>query len=256
MAGRLDGKVVIISGASRGIGKGLALGAAAEGAKVVCAARTVTPRSDGLTGTIHETVDEIRAACGEAIAVRCDVGIVDDVTGLVDATIDAYGRVDVLVNNAMSPTRGLWADTTLDMWDESMRINVRSLFTTCQAVVPHMTAQGAGSIVNVSSGAAAHTISAGMPPGYLVYSVAKAALERFSTALARELRDVNIAVNAMRPGAVKTEMSVRELGEDYDWSSWQEPAAVVPALLFLAEQDGCGFTGQIVSSPEYGTSWP
>jgi citronellol/citronellal dehydrogenase len=256
MTGRLDGKVVIISGASRGIGKGLALGAAAEGAKVVCAARTVTPRSDGLTGTIHETVDEIRAAGGEAIAVRCDVGIVDDVTGLVDATVDAYGRVDVLVNNAMSPTRGLWADTTLDMWDESMRINVRSLFTTCQAVVPHMTAQGAGSIVNVSSGAAAHTISAGMPPGYLVYSVAKAALERFSTALALELRDVNIAVNAMRPGAVKTEMSVHELGEDYDWSSWQEPAAVVPALLFLAEQDGRGFTGQIVSSPEYGTSWP
>jgi citronellol/citronellal dehydrogenase len=256
MGGRLDGKVVIISGASRGIGKGLALGTAAEGAKVVCAARTVTPRTDGLTGTIHDTVDEIRAAGGEAIAVRCDVGVTDDVTGLVEATIDAYGRVDVLVNNAMSPTRGLWADTTLEMWDESMRINVRSLFTTCQAVVPHMTARGAGSIINVSSGAAAHSISAGMPPGYLVYSVAKAALERFSTALALELREVNIAVNALRPGAVKTEMSVHELGEDYDWSAWQQPAAVVPAVVFLAEQDGAGFTGQIVSSPEYGSSWP
>ena len=99
-----------------------------------------------------------------------------------------------------------------------MRINVRSLFTTCQAVVPHMTAQGAGSIINVSSGAAAHTISAGMPPGYLVYSVAKAALERFTTALALEAAPTwGSRSNALRPGAVKTEMSVHELGEDYDW---------------------------------------
>ena len=255
-SGRLDGKVVIISGASRGIGKGLALGTAQEGARVVCAARTVTPRSDGLTGTIHETVAEIEAAGGEALAVRCDVGEPDDVSALVHTAIDTYGRVDVLVNNAMSPTRGLFAETTADMWDESMRINVRSLFTTCQAVVPHMTAQGAGSIINVSSGAAAHTISAGMPPGYLVYSVAKAALERFTTALALEVAEMGIAVNALRPGAVKTEMSVHELGEDFDWSAWQVPAAVVPAVVFLAEQDGSGFTGQIVSSPEFGTAWP
>jgi NAD(P)-dependent dehydrogenase (short-subunit alcohol dehydrogenase family) len=253
---RLDGKVVIISGASRGIGKGLALGTAAEGAKVVCAARTVTPRPDGLAGTIHETVDAIRAAGGDAVAVRCDVGEPDDVTALVRTTVDTYGRVDVLVNNAMSPTRGLFRDTTAEMWDESMRINVRSLFTTCQAVLPHMTAQGAGSIINVSSGAAAHTVSAGMPPGYLVYSVAKAALERFTTALALEVAEIGVAVNALRPGAVKTEMSVHELGEDHDWSGWQEPAAVVPAVVFLAEQDGRGFTGRIVSSTEYGATWP
>jgi NAD(P)-dependent dehydrogenase (short-subunit alcohol dehydrogenase family) len=256
MGGRLDGKVVIISGASRGIGKGLALGVAAQGARVVCAARTVAPRDDGLRGTIHETVADIEAAGGEALAVRCDVGVPDDVTALVATTIDAYGRVDVLVNNAMAPTRGHWGETTLDMWDESMRINVRSLFTTCQAVVPHMTAQGGGSIVNISSGAADHTTGAGMPPGYLVYSVAKAALERFSTALALELRGANIAVNALRPGAVKTEMSVHELGEDYDWTGWQQPAAVVPAVVFLAEQDGRGFTGRIVSSPEFGDAWP
>jgi NAD(P)-dependent dehydrogenase (short-subunit alcohol dehydrogenase family) len=256
MGGRLDGKVVIISGASRGIGKGLALGTAREGARVVCAARTVTPRDDGLTGTIHETVAEIEEAGGDALAVRCDVGEPDDVSALVQTTVDTYGRVDVLVNNAMSPTRGRFTETTAEMWDESMRINVRSLFTTCQAVLPHMTKQGAGSIINVSSGAAAHTISAGMPPGYLVYSVAKAALERFTTALALEAAELGVAVNALRPGAVKTEMSVHELGEDFDWTNWQEPAAVVPAVLFLAEQDGSGFTGRIVSSPDFGAEWP
>jgi 3-oxoacyl-[acyl-carrier protein] reductase len=253
---RLAGKVVIISGASRGIGKGLALGVAREGANVVCAARTVTPRSDGLAGTIHETVAAIEADGGTAIAVRCDVGNPDDVTALVRETVDTYGRVDVLVNNAMSPTRGLFRETTADAWDESMRINVRSLFTTCQAVIPHMIEQGSGSIINISSGAAVHVVSAGMPPGYLVYSVAKAALERFSTALALEMADEGIAVNALRPGAVKTEMSVHELGADFDWSGWQEPAAVVPAVVFLSEQDGSGFTGRIVDSPSFGTSWP
>ena len=235
---RLAGKVVIVSGASRGIGKGLAIGAAREGASVVCAARTVTPRTDGLSGTIHDTVEAIAAEGGDALAIRCDVGVADDVTALVARTVDAYGRIDVLVNNAMSPTRGMFRATTAEMWDESMRINVRSLFTTCQAVVPHMADQGSGSIINISSGAAQHTVAAGMPPGYLVYSVAKAALERFTTALALEVADEGIAVNALRPGAVKTEMSVHELGEDYDWTGWQTPDAVVPAVVFLAEQDG------------------
>jgi 3-oxoacyl-[acyl-carrier protein] reductase len=159
------------------------------------------------------------------------------------------------VNNAMTPTRGLFSDTTPEMWDESMRINVRSLFLTAQAVAGPMGEQGAGSIINISSGAADPNIAAGMPPGYLTYSVAKAALERFSTALAIELAPVGIAVNALRPGAVKTEMSVHELGEDYDWTGWKTPAAVVPAVVFLAEQNGRGYTGKIVDSAQYGTIW-
>ncbi len=252
-----SGRVAIVSGASRGIGRGLALGLAAAGATVVCSARTTTDRpSDlGLPGTIDETVAAIRAAGGEALAVRCDIGVADDITGLVDATIAAYGRLDVLVNNAMAPTRGLFPDTTAAMWDESMRINVRSLFLTAQAVVPPMLEQGAGSIINISSGAADPYIT-GMPPGYVTYSVAKAALERFSTALAGELAQVGIAVNALRPGAVKTEMTVHELGDDYDWTGWTTPDAVVPAVNFLAAQDGNGVTGRILESTQYGITWP
>lgn len=253
----LTGKVAIVSGASRGIGRGLALGLAQAGAAVVCSARTTTDRPNdlGLPGTIEETVDAIRAVGGDALAVRCDIGVADDITALVDATISRYGQLDVLVNHAMAPTRGLFPETTGDMWDESMRINVRSLFLTAQAVVPPMQEQGAGSIINISSGAADPYIT-GMPPGYVTYSVAKAALERCSTALAGELADVGIAVNALRPGAVKTEMTVHELGDDYDWTGWTAPDAVVPAVNFLAAQTGTGVTGRILESTRYATMWP
>jgi NAD(P)-dependent dehydrogenase (short-subunit alcohol dehydrogenase family) len=252
----LEGKVAIVTGASRGIGRGLAVGLADAGAKVVCAARTNAANPSELPGTIDETAATIREKGGEALAVRCDIGSAADITALVDATLSALGRVDVLVNNAMTPTRGLFSDTTPEMWDESMRINVRSLFLTAQAVAGPMGEQGSGSIINISSGAADPNIAAGMPPGYLTYSVAKAALERFSTALALELAPLGIAVNALRPGAVKTEMSVHELGEDYDWTGWKTPEAVVPAVNFLAEQDGNGFTGKIVDSTQYGLVWP
>ncbi len=136
-----------------------------------------------------------------------------------------------------------------------MRVNVRSLFLTCQAVIPTMLKQGAGSIINISSGAA-ESHGPGMPPGFLTYSVAKAAMERFSTALAGEVAELGVAVNALRPGAVKTEKSVQELGENWDWSGWTSPEAVVPALLFLAAQSGSSFTGRIVDSTQFGDVWP
>jgi NAD(P)-dependent dehydrogenase (short-subunit alcohol dehydrogenase family) len=251
----LEGKVAIVSGASRGIGRGLAEGLARAGAKVVCSARTTAANPGELPGTIDEVAAAIKSAGGDAIAVRCDIGNEADITALVEATMAAYGRLDVLVNNAMAPTRGHFDETDNAMWDESMRINVRSLFLTAKAVSGPMREHNSGSIINISSGAADPYIT-GMPPGYLTYSVAKAALERFSTALAIEFAPMGIAVNALRPGAVKTEMTVHELGEDYDWTGWKTPEAVVPALNFLAEQDGNGFTGKIVDSTQYGVMWP
>jgi NAD(P)-dependent dehydrogenase (short-subunit alcohol dehydrogenase family) len=252
----LAGRVIIVTGASRGIGKGLAIGYADQGATVVCAARSARDTPSTLPGTIDETVDTITANGGRAIAVRCDIGIETDLQALVERTIDEYGRIDSLMNNAMAPTRASFDESTVDTWDESMRVNVRSLFVLTKLVEPHMTAHGGGSIVNMSSHGADHAVTRFMPPGYITYSVAKAAMERFTTALAPELVDRGITVNALRPGAVKTELTTLEYGEDHDWSGWTGPEAVVPAASFLAGQIATDFTGRIVDAPSFGISWP
>jgi citronellol/citronellal dehydrogenase len=256
MMERLDGHVAIVTGASRGIGKALALGLGARGAAVVCAARTVTSDPAGLPGTIHATADEIERAGGRALAVRCDVGRAEDLRNLVDETVARLGRIDALVNNAMAPTRGRFDDLSIEAWDESMAANVRSLFVLAKLVVPLMAAGGGGSIVNISSGGADHVATAAMPPGFLAYSVAKAAMERFTTALAPEIAARGIVVNALRPGAVKTELAVRELGEGFDWTGWTSPEAVVPAVAWLAAQLGAGFTGRILEVSQFGATWP
>jgi NAD(P)-dependent dehydrogenase (short-subunit alcohol dehydrogenase family) len=253
---KLDGRVVIVTGASRGIGKGLAIGLAALGARVVCAARTVTATPGELPGTIHDTVAAIEAGGGDALAVQCDIGRADDITALVAATVARFDRVDGVINNAMAQTRASFAESTVEQWDESMRVNVRSLYVICREVVPVMAAQGSGSIVNMSSGGAAHEATPFMPPGYLMYVTAKAAMERFTSALAPEVRELGITVNALRPGAVKTEASERELGVDHDWTGWKTPEAVVPAAAFLVAQAATDFTGRVVESTQYGITWP
>jgi NAD(P)-dependent dehydrogenase (short-subunit alcohol dehydrogenase family) len=252
----LDGRVVIVTGASRGIGKGLALGYAEHGAAVVCAARSARATPSDLPGTIDETVDTITRGGGRAIAVRCDIGIESDLGALVERTFDEYGRVDALMNNAMAPTPASFDDSTAAMWDQSMRVNVRSLFLLTKLVEPFMTEQGGGSIVNMSSHGADHAVTPYMPPGYVTYSVAKAAMERFSTALAPELVGRGITMNALRPGAIKTELTTLEYGEDHDWSGWKGPEAVVPAAVFLAQQIATDFTGKILDASTFGTSWP
>lgn len=256
MTRELQDTVAIVTGASRGIGKGLAIGLASAGAAVVCAARTLEPSTNNLPGSLHETVAAITADGGRALAVRCDIGVADDIAELVTGTVDAFGRVDVLVNNAMAPTRGSFDETTIEMWDESMRVNVRSLFLTTKAVVPHMQRTGGGSIVNISSGGAGHESTPFMPAGFATYAVAKAAMERFSTILAPELAAKNVAINALRPGAVRTELATLELGDDHDWSGWTTPQAVVPAVLHLGRQRGDGLTGRVLESTRYGTTWP
>jgi NAD(P)-dependent dehydrogenase (short-subunit alcohol dehydrogenase family) len=252
----LAGRVVVVTGASRGIGKGLALGYAEQGAAVVCAARSVRATPSDLPGTIEDTVETINAAGGRAIAVRCDVGVESDLDDLVARTIDEFGRIDALMNNAMAPTQAPFDESTVEQWDESMRVNVRSLYLLAKLVEPHMTAQGGGTIINMSSHGADHSVAPYMPPGYMTYAVAKAAMERFTTALAPELIGRGITVNVLRPGAVKTEMTTLEYGDDHDWTGWTEPVAVVPAAVFLAQQTATDFTGRIVDAGSFGISWP
>jgi NAD(P)-dependent dehydrogenase (short-subunit alcohol dehydrogenase family) len=222
---------------------------------VVCAARSVEEKPGALPGTIHETVAAIERAGGTAIAVQCDIGNPDDILRLVDTAVAELGRLDSLVNNAMTPTRATFEASTVDEWDESMRINVRSLYLFTKAVVPVMARTSGGSIINISSGGADPASQPFMPPGYLIYVVAKAALERYTSAVAPELRPLGITVNALRPGAVKTEHTTRELGEDFDWSGWKAPESVVPAVAFLVAQIDTDFTGRVVDVSNFGSGW-
>jgi len=256
MTDTLEGRVAVVTGASRGIGKAVALGLAARGAAVVCAARTETENPDGLPGSILATATAIERAGGRALAVRCDVGSADDLQHLVDITLQRLGGIDVLVNNAMVPSRGRFDELSVDGWDASMTANVRSLFILAKLVTPSMAARGGGSIINISSGGADHAATAAMPPGFLAYAVAKAAMERFTTALAPELAPRGIAVNALRPGAVKTELATRELGDDFDWTGWVSPEAVVPPVVWLAATRAPTCTGRIVEASEFGSVWP
>ena len=251
----LSGRVVIVTGASRGIGKGLAIGLAGLGASVVCAARSEHTKPGGMPGTIHETARAITGAGGTAIAVRCDIGDPDDIAALIDATTREFGRLDVLVNNAMAPTPVLFDESNVDQWDESMRVNVRSLYLFARAVVPVMARTGGGSIVNISSAGAEHATTPFMPPGYLFYSVAKAALERFTSALAPEVRSLGVTVNALRPGAVRTEMTAEEFGPDHDWTGWSTPESVVAPVATLAAQIDTDFTGRILDVSGFGKTW-
>jgi NAD(P)-dependent dehydrogenase (short-subunit alcohol dehydrogenase family) len=148
----LTGQVAIITGASRGIGKALALRMAREGARVVVAGRSEVER-EKLPGTIHASVEEIRKAGGEALALRCDIRDPEQVSALAAETLRTYGRIDVLVNNAAATYRSTGLDIPLKRWDLVMDVNVRGTFLCTRAVVPSMLERGSGSILNITSGA-------------------------------------------------------------------------------------------------------
>ena len=253
----LQGKIAIVTGASRGIGKAMALGLAQAGASVVVAARTAEPRGT-LPGTIHETVAEIEAVGGKALAVTCNVREEDSIREMVNRALDEFGAVDVLVNNAGIGGYAPFLQMTLREWDLNMAINLRAPFIACQAVAPVMIEQGGGSIVNVSSHAATNIFSstlgedhdAGIAIIGQAYGASKAALERLTWGLAAELGPHNIAVNALKPLRPVATEGFRFQRPDADFSTWATPEDMTKATVYLAGQDARGLTGAIVTAEE------
>ncbi|MQA95224.1 MAG: SDR family NAD(P)-dependent oxidoreductase [Streptosporangiales bacterium] len=203
--GLLDGKVAIVTGASRGIGPAIAVRFAEEGAKVVVAARTVDAEGSRLPGTIGETVDRIKAAGGEAVAQRADLAKAADREALVARAHEAFGQVDVLVNNAAVTYFTPVADFTDKRFALMFEVQVTAPFQLARLVLPEMRSRKEGWILNISSRAAIHPQ---LPPdargtrGGTVYGMCKAAIERFSTGLAAEAYADNVAVNALSPNKV------------------------------------------------------
>jgi len=261
--GRLNGKAVIVTGASRGIGAGIARTFAAEGGRVVCAARTLREGDHPLEGSLEQTVGEIRAAGGEATPVAVNISEPEECERLVKAAREAYGPVDVLVNNAALTYFLPVKDYPLNRWMRSWAVNFHAPFILSQLVLEEMIPRRSGSIVNISSGAA---IGPGRGPypepqtgiGGTCYGAEKAALERFTQGLAQEVYEYGISVTCVSPSqVVPTPGTVHHrLVTGLDDPSGEPPELMAKAALLLATEPLDKVTGLVTYSQlllkEYG----
>jgi len=247
------GKIAIVTGASRGIGKAIALGFAREGATVVVAARSESAPGESLPGSIHETVAEIEAAGGTSVAIRCDVTDEAAVAAMVVETLERFGRIDVLVNNAAVDFPAPVVELPAKRWEVIFRVNVTGPFLCSTAVIPSMAAGGAGSIINISSQAATERGKGTV--GYsAAYAASKAALDRLTWSLAAEVGKHNIAVNALKPSRVVDTEGMRLWAPEEERRDWVSPGSVVTCAVFLANQDASGVSGTVATDEEY-ISW-
>lgn len=247
---RLKDKVAIITGGARGIGKAIAALFAGEGAKVVIVART--------QDEVEETVNGIRGNGGIALGLAGDVSSILSVEQVVDETMRNFSTIDILVNSAavQSPI-GPFVNTDIKEWIRNFEINFFGTAMFCKAVLPVMMEKRKGWIINLSGGG-----STSPRPFFCAYGVSKTAVVRFTETLADEVRDFNIQVNAIAPGAVNTRMldEVINAGEFAGETEMKEARSrkeqggtppQVPArlALFLASEKSDGITGRLLSAP-------
>jgi 7-alpha-hydroxysteroid dehydrogenase len=259
--GQLEGRTAVITGASRGIGRAIAEKFGAEGARVVVGARTEQKYDDRLPGSVHETVSAIRAVGGEAVAVRCDVAVDEDRIALVERAHEAFGPVDILVNNAALTVPGRhgskvpdvssgelppFVDVPLKAYQRHFEIGVFASYRLIQLVLPDMIAARRGAIVNISSVASRVPINGADNPSEEPvlpgYGGNKAALEHLTRAVAWEMRPFGIAVNALLPSVAIASPGLEVLG-NYDG---ELPDVFAEAALRLAKGSAETITGAII----------
>jgi len=249
MPKKLEGKVAIITGASRGVGEYMAVEFAKEGCNVVVAARTEAEGQSRLEGTIHETAERLRGMGVKALAVRCDVTDDDQIEAMVRRTLDEFGRIDILVNNAgiMAPAK--LVDMPLKRWDLIWRVNVRGAIACSKAVLPTMIERRDGVIFNISSIAADQDGA-----GNISYMLTKHALRELAKGLASEEREHNIRVFALSPlGWVPTPGTLfYRLDETMPGVGpmLERPEAMGQAAIYLCGEEGKPLSGQHFYSRE------
>jgi NAD(P)-dependent dehydrogenase (short-subunit alcohol dehydrogenase family) len=240
----LRGKIALVTGASRGVGKGVALGLGEAGATVYITGRTVVEGQAAvdLPGTIHATAAEVEQLGGRAIAVRCDHTDDSQVRALFERIAADQGRLDILVNNVWGGyehfnngtefwlEQGFW-DAPLERWDTMFQAGVRAHYVASALAAPTMIAQRSGLIVNISF------LAAQRPDMGVAYGAAKAACDHMARCMAHELRPHGVAALALYPGLVRTE-SVLKAGEYFDLSNSESPQFLGRAVAHLAADDG------------------
>jgi 3-oxoacyl-[acyl-carrier protein] reductase len=237
----LAGKVAIVTGAGRGIGRSIALTLARNGVRVALAARTVAQ--------LQAVQAEIEAAGGEALAVPTDMSNEGDVSALVQKTIQRFGRLDIVVNNAGIGIYGALEQATTAQWDTMMNVNARGAFLLCREAIPHLRQQRPSYIVNITSVVGVK--------GYInqaLYSASKHAVMGMSKALAKEVQKDGIRVHAICPGGVDTDMA-SAARPDLDRSILIQPDEIADVVLFLVTRAGNAVIDQIDMRRESGTPW-
>ena len=255
--GKLDGKVAIVTGASRGIGEAIARLFAAEGARVVCAARTLKEGDHKfLEGSLATTVSAIEASGGTALAVQTDLSREESCLQLVARAREAFGPIDILVNNAAVSYFVPIKDMTTKQWDISWAVGPRAVFILCREVLPDMIVRGRGAIVNISSSAAigpGRGPYAGREPTIhpgTKYGAEKAAIERFTQGLAEEVYRNGISVSALSPSQlVVTPGSLYfKMAASPDDPRAEPPEMMARATLLLATEPLDKVTGRVTYS--------
>jgi citronellol/citronellal dehydrogenase len=255
--GKLDSKVVVVTGASRGIGAEIARVFAAEGGKIVCAARTLREGEHQLEGSLERTVSEIRDAGGEATPVAVNISEVDECERLIRETHSIYGPVDVLVNDAALTYFIPIKDYPPNRWLRSWAVNVHAPFVLSQLVLQDMISRGRGSIVNISSSAA---IGPGRGPyenasairGGTCYGAQKAAIERFTQGLAQEVYQFGVSVTCVAPSQVVPTLGTvfHKLVTGFDDPRGEPPILMARAALLLATEPLDKVTGRVTYSQQ------
>jgi NAD(P)-dependent dehydrogenase (short-subunit alcohol dehydrogenase family) len=227
---KLTGKVALITGGGRGIGRAIALSFAKEGASVVVSART---RSE-----IEEVVRGVENLGQKALAIQADVSKEEDVKNMIGETLKTFKRLDILVNNAgiAHPTRNV-ADMTLIEWSRVIEVNLTGPFLCCRAVLPTMIEQHSGKVINISS-IGGRTVK----PGRSAYRASKSALLHFTYCLASEVKQHGIDVNAVCPGPTETKM-MQDIGRGNLFPFKTQPEEIAEIVLFLASQQSSAITG-------------
>jgi 3-oxoacyl-[acyl-carrier protein] reductase len=237
----LDGKVAIVTGASRGIGRAIALTLARNGASVSLAARTET--------RLKTLRAEIAACGGEAAVFPTDVGREDDAIALVRGTVERFGRLDIVVNNAGLGLFGPLETTTVEQWDLLMAVNARGAFLLCREAIPHLRQQELSFIVNISS-VVGHKGYANQS----AYSASKHALMGMTKALAKEVQQDGIRVHAICSGGVDTDL-VRDARPDLDPTVLMQPQEIADIVLFLVTRRGNAVIDQVDVRRAASTPW-